>query len=83
MFLDLSKLSNQATCLICEKIKNLDNQICEDCRKQYAEYKWTLTCNCETDYGMTICRDCKITTKIKEKWLKYADLLAIDYNTIT
>ena len=55
-------------CPICEKSIPQGKTICEDCNKQILECSWILTCDCEEDCCMALCRDCVFNGKMKGGW---------------
>lgn len=57
-------ISRLSTCSLCEKMIPNGKRICKDCNRQILECSWILTCNCDEDSCMSLCRDCLINTKL-------------------
>ena len=62
-------MANISKCPICDSNSTTNSKLYQNCQEQYENFHWTLTCNCDTDSDMFICRDCTIDSEIKEKWL--------------
>lgn len=56
------------SCAICNEPILVGQIVCADCKKNILQNRWMLACDCDEDNCMTICRDCCIDAKIKEKW---------------
>ena len=67
-------------CTICGTSISSEKQLCDSCKEELLNCPWVLTCDCNEDNCMTICRDCILAGSRKEKWkvfLEQADLVNI------
>ena len=61
-------MAKSSYCSICGDPITPEKVICNSCKEELLNCRWMLTCNCDEDNCMTICRDCILGGARKEKW---------------
>ena len=68
-------MTKATRCAICDETILNGQIVCAECKKEIFQNSWMLECDCSEDNCMTICRDCCIDAKIKEKWKMVLEMM--------
>ena len=58
-------MNKTTLCAICDNQIPNGKIICDKCKKEILNCPWLLTCDCEEDNCMSLCRDCILNGKKK------------------